>query len=176
MKTLILVAVGGEIYSLEPSDFPFGAPVEGRNYDFDGKLYTIVEITETLGVRSALGNKLTANERLLKFAELVSNGDEALKLAIMKPKKIGADGPEDVRSSGGIIIGTAESSKPGLAESIDHILFVKTVPAGSRRSRLPRGADSLLPSLKVDDRQASGSSGVDELVQPDSGLAEFHVG
>jgi len=175
MKTLILVAVGGEIYSLEPSDFPCGVPVEGRDYEFDGKLYTVVGITETLGVRTALGTKLTADERLLKFADLVSNGDEALKLAIMKPKKIGADGPEDVRSSGGIIIGTTESAKSGLAESIDHILFVKTVPAGSRRTRLPRSADSLLSSVQVDDLLAEPTSGVEELVKPDS-RSELHLG
>lgn len=159
MNSLVIVSVEGGFLSLELSDFPVGGPVEGRIYEFEGRLYQVVEITETLGVRGELGTKITGDQRLLAFADAVCKGDDKMKQAFMKPKKVGQDGPEDVRSAGGIILGTTEEAKPSLSTPFNHIVFVKTAPADSRvdKVRLPRGvrlqepaAESLLEAGSED--------------------------
>lgn len=135
MKTIVLVSLPGSVLGLDLSDFPAGGPLEGRTYEFDGKLYRVSEIIETLGSRSLLGTKINGDMRLLSFAETVSNGDAALKQNIIKPKPVGTAGPEDVRSKGGIIIGQTEEKKPTLdtlSSDAVHIVFVKAVPVESK--------------------------------------------
>ncbi len=156
MKTLVIVSIPGAILSLELSDFPTGGPVEGRNYEFEGKLYKVLKITETLGTRGLLGSKIGADMRLLAFADAVSKGSEALKQKILQPKKIGQAGPVDQVSSGGIIL-PAEEPKTELGSSPDHIIFVEAELAEATAVvRVPRvrlsqalsgdSAESLLPA------------------------------
>ncbi len=143
MKSLVIVSIPGKVFSLQLSDFPAGAPVEGRTYEFDGKLYKVTQVVETLGVRGAHGARLNNDMRLFSFAETVSDGDEVLKTQILKPTKIGQDGPEDVRSPGGLIISTTDEPKLELGLAYDHLMFVRAVPpedvvVRAPSSRLPR--------------------------------------
>jgi len=135
MKTLILVSIPGAVLGLDLADFPAGAPVEGRTYEFDGKLYKVVEVIETLGSRTLVGVKVSGDTRLLSFAEVVAGNDASLKMRVIKPKLVGVNAPEDVRSAGGIIIAqTKTDEKPSLGElnaEPMHIIFVKTTPADS---------------------------------------------
>lgn len=138
MKTLVMVSIPGAVLSLDLSEFPGSGPCEGRVYEFDGKLYKVLEVIETLGSCAQSGKKITAEMRLLQFAEAVCRGDEELKQQIMKPRKIGKDAGEDLRSPGGIIIASQES-KPGLGFDFEQLIFVKTVPVESKsEARLPR--------------------------------------
>ncbi len=135
MKTLVIVSVAGEFLSLELSDFPTLGPVEGRIYEFDGKLYKASEVIESLGLHTALGTRLSGDQRLLRFADAVFGSDEKQKQAFLKPKKIGADGPADSLSQGGIIIPQSES-KAGLSTTYDHLILVKTRPCESQAADL----------------------------------------
>ena len=165
MKTLVMVVVDGEFLSLELSDFPVGGPVEGRIYEFEGKLHQVVEVVETLGVRGQLGTKISGDQRLLNFADAVCKGDEKMKQAFMKPRKIGQDGLEDVRSSGGIILASSEE-KPALATTFDHLIFVRTSAVDSRTDsvRLPRvrlqepAAESLLDAATGESPTTGGTT------------------
>ncbi|MBX9687404.1 MAG: hypothetical protein K2X27_11925 [Candidatus Obscuribacterales bacterium] len=140
MKTLVIVWIPGSVLSLDADDFPMGGPVEGRTYEFAGKLYRVSEITETLGTRGLLGEKLDGYSRILTLADAVSQGDEALKQKILTAKKVGVNAPDDEKSAGGLILPTAEKPVTELSAAYDHILFVKALPVESSNGvRLPRG-------------------------------------
>ena len=139
MKTLVFFSIPGSVLSLESSDFPTGGPFEGRSYEFDGKLYRVVELVESLGCRAAMGNKISTDARLLQFAEAVCRGEDELKQQIMKARKVGSNAPEDERSAGGIIIPASESGESDLHSSYEHLLFARAVPVDVRGElRLPR--------------------------------------
>jgi hypothetical protein len=160
MKTLVLVSIPGAVLGLDLADFPAGAPVEGRTYEFDGNLYKVVEVIETLGSRTLMGVKVSGDARLLSFAEVVAGNDAAMKMRVIKPKLVGVNAPEDVRSAGGIIIAqTKKEEKPSLGElnaEPMHIIFVKTSPADSVHlgNLLPGGfrPQSFVAHLGDDDR------------------------
>jgi hypothetical protein len=79
---------------------------------------------------------------------------------VIKPKLVGVNAPEDVRSAGGIIIAqTKKEEKPSLGElnaEPMHIIFVKTSPADSVHlgNLLPGGfrPQSFVAHLGDDDR------------------------
>ncbi len=136
MKTLVLVSVPGSVLSLDLSDFPTGGPVEGRSYEFGGRLFKVTEITETLGSHDADGRKVSPDMRLLQFVDAIARGDEALKQRILKPRKVGSNAPEETVSKGGIILPPSEDeSSLKLGEQFEHIIFVQAIPAELHRAQ-----------------------------------------
>lgn len=162
MKTLVLVSVPGSVLSLDLGDFPTGGPVEGRSYEFGGKLFKVTEITESLGSHDADGRKISADMRLLQFVDAIARGDEALKQRILKPRKVGSNAPDETVSKGGIILPPSEDeSTLKSGEQFDRIIFVQTVPAELHRAqrgvRLAEAAMAASPDDLLGDEVADGA-------------------
>lgn len=168
MKTLVIVSIPGSALSLDMSDFPTGGPVEGRTYEFGGKLFKVVEITETLGSHDENGRKLSPDMRLLQFIDAVARGDEALKQRLLKPRKVGANAPEEVLSKGGILLPASEDEsafKGG--EQFDHIIFVQAVPAELHRAQ--RGMRLMEPVIALQPDELLGAANETPLELPKTG-------
>lgn len=166
MKTLVFVSIPGAVLSLEASDFPGCGPQSGRSYEFEGKLYRAAEIVETLGFCDSHGSRVSADLRVLQFAEAIAGDNAELKAQILKAKPIGKNAGEESRSSGGIII-PAESSKASLASSYEKLIFLRCEPAEAKNSRLA----SLRP-LKL----ASGADSDAHMLQGADGIEALASG